>query len=150
MSTDTMPDKARTQGETARPKDDGLSVRSTEAGACDMANNETPETPIQPPIQTIIEIDEDARDTLDRYFYENPLSPIRIYINTGSAKGPRLAMKPCAQSDSDLAFEAEDYTFLISPHLVGQLGNIRIAAYDMGFQVIPQYPLGQRANTAEV
>lgn len=99
----------------------------------------TPTTPITP-----ITIDEDARDTLDRYFYDNPLSPIRIYITTKSPKGPKLAMRPDAQTDKDLAFEAEEYTFLISPHLAQQLGHIRIAAYDMGFQVIPEHPLIQR------
>lgn len=97
------------------------------------------------PSGTPITIDEDARDTLDRYFYDNPLSPIRIYITTQSPKGPKLAMRPDAQTDKDLAFEAEDYTFLISPHLAQQLGHIRIAAYDMGFQVIPEHPLAQRS-----
>lgn len=99
----------------------------------------------EPTATTPITIDEDARDTLDRYFYDNPLSPIRIYITTKSPKGPRLAMRPDAQTDKDLAFEAEDYTFLISPHLAQQLGHIRIAAYDMGFQVIPEHPLAQRS-----
>lgn len=98
---------------------------------------------------TPISIDEDARDTLDRYFYDNPLSPIRIYITTQSPKGPKLALRPDAQTEKDVAFEAEDYTFLISPHLAHQLGHIRIAAYDMGFQVIPEHPLGHKKSHPE-
>lgn len=96
-----------------------------------------------PQLTSPISIDEAARDTLDRYFYDNPLSPIRIYITTRSQKGPKLALRPDAQTDKDLAFEVEEYTFLISPHLAHQLGHIHIAAYDMGFQVIPEHPLHQ-------
>lgn len=91
---------------------------------------------------TPISIDEEARDTLDRYFYDHPLSAIRIYITTRSSKGPKLALRPDIQTDKDLTFEAEEYTFLINPHLAHQLGHIRIAAYDMGFQVIAENPLG--------
>lgn len=101
-----------------------------------------------PSTPTPISIDEAARDTLDRYFYDNPLSPIRIYITTKSSKGPKLALRPDAQTDKDLAFEAEEYTFLISPHLAQQLGHIRIAAYDMGFQVIAEHPLGHNQASA--
>lgn len=98
------------------------------------------------PTVSPISIDQAARDTLDRYFYDNPLSPIRIYITTRSPKGPKLALRPDTQTDKDLVFEAEEYTFLISPHLAQQLGHIHIAAYDMGFKVIPEHPLHQKTH----
>lgn len=89
----------------------------------------------------MISMDEAARDILDRYFYDHDLSPVRVYIATGGKSGPKLALKPDIQLDGDVVFDVEDYTFIMSPHLVKQLGNIHIIPYDMGFEVIAEHPL---------
>lgn len=76
---------------------------------------------------------------LDSHFEENPKPDfLRLYVRPGrGCSGSMLALKPDARGDRDLEMENNGYHFIMSRHLLEQLGEwAKIAANTKGGFII--------------
>ena len=83
-----------------------------------------------------------AKALLDSHFEENPKPDfLRLYVRPRrGCGGSALAIKPDARGDRDLEIEDNGYRFVMSRHLLEQLGNwANISANDKGgFNIVAE------------
>ncbi|GFK93323.1 hypothetical protein NNJEOMEG_01155 [Fundidesulfovibrio magnetotacticus] len=76
-----------------------------------------------------------AKEQLDQYFAENPKSPIRIFLSSGSCAGPRLALALDEPKPSDAVHDVEGYSFLVDKELLEQAQPISLDFQGQGFSI---------------
>ncbi len=78
----------------------------------------------------MVNVTETAKAQLDKYFEENEVQPIRIFLG-GSCCGPALAMALDDPQADDEKFEVDGLTFVVDKALFEAAGDMTV---DMGYQ----------------
>lgn len=90
----------------------------------------------------MLELTTEAKETLDKYFAENEMSPIRIFL-AGGCGGPRLALGLDQPGEADDSIEEQGYTFVIEKELLEQAKPLRIDSGAMGIAISSSLQLDQ-------
>lgn len=82
----------------------------------------------------MIEITPAAKEQIDTYFADKPVSPIRIFL-AGGCGGPRLALALDDAKDNDEKVQASGYTFVVEKDLFAKAQPLTVDMTPFGFAV---------------
>ena len=93
----------------------------------------------------MVTITEKAETVLKEYFKDKEISPIRIFLQSGSCCGPSLAMVLDEAKGSDDVFPINGFTMVIDKDLLVQTRSITVDYADQGartgFMLVPEVPI---------
>ncbi len=90
----------------------------------------------------MINVSENARQELTKYFADKDVQPIRVHLADGGCAGPRLSLALDEPRDGDKSVEQGDFTFLINEELAQVSGEVTIDMSEYGFTVASENQIG--------
>jgi iron-sulfur cluster assembly protein len=83
----------------------------------------------------MINVSESAYEQISSYFKDKPVSPIRIFLNSGGCGGPSLAMALDEPKETDEKNMVNGFCFLVDKALLNQIQPIHIDFKQYGFKI---------------
>jgi iron-sulfur cluster assembly protein len=83
----------------------------------------------------MLTVSESAREQIAAYFSGKEISPIRIFVNSGSCCGPSMAMALDDPKESDETITINGFTFVVDKALLQQAQPIQVDFKQYGFKI---------------
>ncbi len=82
----------------------------------------------------MLEVTENAKTEIEKYFEENESSPIRVYVASGCG-GTGLALALDEPKDTDDVFDKDGVTFVVDKALMATASPITVDFGERGFSI---------------
>ena len=87
----------------------------------------------------MITVSKNASEQVAQYFKDNPVKPIRIFLNEGGCGGPSIAMAIDDAKDTDTVFKIDDYEYVVETAFMEKAQTIEVEFKESGFTINSGY-----------
>jgi iron-sulfur cluster assembly protein len=87
----------------------------------------------------MLNVSKDASEQVAQYFKDNPVKPIRIFLNEGGCCGPSIAMAIDEAKPTDTVYKVDEFEYVVDTAFMEKAQTIEVEFKESGFTINSGY-----------